>query len=124
MRRVLAPGGRLAVSVWRPSPVFERFAGVLDPDAAAIMRSPFAGPDGEALRALLGGAAHVRIDIEVVRFPSAEEMLRREVASSPMSVGVDDALLAAFAEAVRPYTDDDGVAFALETSVATVSRGR
>jgi SAM-dependent methyltransferase len=52
MRRVLAPGGRLAVSVWRPSHVYERLAALLDAESAAIMRSPFAGPDAEALRAL------------------------------------------------------------------------
>ena len=47
MLRVRAPGGRLTVSVWRPSTIYERAAGVLDPEAAAVMRSPFAGPDGD-----------------------------------------------------------------------------
>jgi SAM-dependent methyltransferase len=115
MRRVLAPGGQLVISVLRPCAAYELLAGVLDPEAAAIMRSPFAGPDADALRTLVGG--HVRIAVKAVRFPSAEQMLRQEVASSPMSVSVDDALLAAFAEAIRPHTDDDGVVFPMETTV-------
>jgi SAM-dependent methyltransferase len=121
MRRALDPGGQLVVSVWRPSPIYERFAGVLDAEAAAVMRSPFAGPDGDALRALLDGDAHIRIAIKTVRFPTPGEMLRQEIASSPMSVVVDDALDAAFAAATRPYSDDDGIVFPLETTVATAS---
>jgi SAM-dependent methyltransferase len=118
MRRVLAPGGRLAVSVWRPSPVYELLAALLDAESASIMRSPFAGPDARALRALLAGRAHIRISIKPVRFPSAREMLHQEVASSPMSMTVDESLAAAFTKALRPYTDDDGVVFPLETCLA------
>ena len=36
-----------------------------------------------------------------------------------MSLTVDGALQAAFAAAIRPYTDDDGVAFPMETYVVT-----
>jgi SAM-dependent methyltransferase len=112
MRRVLAPGGRLTVSVWRPSETYEILAALLDPENAAIMRSPFGGGD---LRTLVGG--HVRISIREVRFPSAAEMLRQEVACSPMTVTVDDELEAAFTAALRDRTDDDGVVFPLETYV-------
>jgi SAM-dependent methyltransferase len=120
MARVLAPGGRLALSVWRSiegSPVYARLADLLDPDDAAIMRSPFSGPDADQLRAMVGADAHVRISIKTVRFPSSDELLWREVASSPMSVTVDSTLQSAFAAAIRPYIDDDGVAFPMETNV-------
>jgi SAM-dependent methyltransferase len=114
MRRVLAPGGRLTVSVWRPCEAYERLAGLLDPENAAIARSPFGGGD---LRALVGG--HVRIAIKEVRFPSAGEMLRREVACSPMSLVVDDELERAFIAAMGDHTDDDGVVFPIESYVVT-----
>ncbi|HEX5616924.1 MAG TPA: methyltransferase domain-containing protein [Solirubrobacteraceae bacterium] len=113
MRRVLAPGGHLAVSLWRPCETYEILAGLLDADNAAIMRSPFERTD--ELCALVGG--HVRIAIKPVRFPSAAELLRQEVASSPMSPAVDAALEEAFAAAIRHYTDDDGVVFPMETYV-------
>ena len=115
MRRVLAPGGRLTISLWRPCEVYEILAGLLDAENAAFMRSPFAG--GAELRALVGG--HVRIEIKPVRFPSVAELLRQEDASSPMSLMVDDALEKAFAAAIRDRIDDDGVVFAMETFVMT-----
>jgi SAM-dependent methyltransferase len=115
MRRVLAPGGRLTVSVWRPCDAYERLAGLLDAESAAIMRSPFAR--GDEICASVGG--RVNVSTKTVRFPSSDELLWREVASSPMSVTVDGALQTAFATAIRPYTDDDGVAFPMETYVVT-----
>jgi len=115
MRRVLAPGGRLTVSVWRPSETYETLAGLLDTENAAVARAPFGR--GEAIRALVGG--DVRIAIKPVRFASAAELLRQEVASSPMSLTVDAGLEAAFAAAIRDRTDDAGVVFPLETYVMT-----
>jgi SAM-dependent methyltransferase len=118
MARVLAPQGTMTLSVFRPiefSPAYAILAGLLNSEAAAIMRSPFAGPDADQLRALTGG--EVRIAIKPVRFPSAAELLRQEVASSPMSPAVDTALEEAFAAAMRQYTDDDGVVFPMETHV-------
>ena len=115
MRRVLAPGGRLTVSVWRPSETYETLAGLLDTENAAVARAPFGR--GEAIRALVGG--DVRIAIKPVRFASAAELLRQEVASSPMSLTVDAGLGEAFAAAIRDRTDDAGVVFPLETYVMT-----
>ena len=62
MRRVLVPGGRLALSMWRPirySPGFAVLAQMLErhagPAAAAVMHAPFAGPDAQTQI----GRAHV-----------------------------------------------------------------
>jgi SAM-dependent methyltransferase len=110
MRRV---GGSLAVSVWRPCAAYEILADLLDEENAAVMRSPFRG--GAELSRLVGG--HVRIAIRPVRFASPAEMLRQEVASSPMSLTLDDALAEAFAAAIRDHVDDDGVVFPMETYV-------
>ena len=74
LRRVLAPGGRILASVWRGpehNPGFAAFADVLDrhagPGTGAVLRSPFAGGDGEAWRAALtaAGFRDVRVRIEL-----------------------------------------------------------
>jgi ubiquinone/menaquinone biosynthesis C-methylase UbiE len=140
MRRVLVPGGRLALSVWRPirySPGFAVLAQMLErhagPGAAAVMHAPFAGPDGETLRQLLTGAGFgaVRLVIGIggARFPSPGEFLRQEAASSPLAgpVGALDAdarraLAGDLQSALQPYRDDDGVIFPVQTWLITAAR--
>jgi SAM-dependent methyltransferase len=63
MCRVLAPGGRLALSVWcslQANPGFAVLVEALERhvgrDVGAIMRAPFAGIDGDALRGLVASA--------------------------------------------------------------------
>ena len=137
LRRVLAPGGRLAVSVWRAAehnPGWLRLAEALErqagPDVAAIMRAPFA-LGAHDLRDLFGDFRDVavRIRITAVRFPSARDLLlRQEVASplaGPLSALADEtreALVRDLADALRPHTDDDGVCFPMETHVVTAIR--
>ena len=137
LRRALAPGGRLAVSVWRAAehnPGWLRLAEALErhagPDVGAIMRAPFALGSRD-LREAFGDFRDVavRIRIVAVRFPSARDLLlRQEVASplaGPLSALSDEtrgALLRDFAEALRAHTDDDGVTFPMETHVVTAIR--
>jgi SAM-dependent methyltransferase len=139
MRRVLAPGGRLAIGVWRAAEHnrgWLRLAEALDrhagPDAGALMRAPFAYSDPDALRDLVRDAGFadvtVRIQIEAVRFPSARDMLLRQEAASPLAEAMapltDEAretLVRDFTESMQGYTDDDGVSFAQETHVVTAS---
>jgi SAM-dependent methyltransferase len=134
MRRVLAPGGRLVVSAWRAAehnPGWLRLAEALDrhagPEAGAIMRRPFALGGGE-LRGLIRDAGFrdvaARIRIVAVRFPSAEELLRRQQVASPLAgplSALDEAthadLVRDFAAALAPYADDDGVTFPMETFI-------
>jgi SAM-dependent methyltransferase len=140
MRRVLAPGGRVVISVWRPqefSPGFglltealERHAG---PDAAALMRKPFGSPDREAIRDLVGDAGFDRprigIGIITVRFPGAAQLLRQQAASSPLGAhvsGLDPAswlgLLDELRVSFEPYADDDGIAFPMQTWLIRAQR--
>jgi SAM-dependent methyltransferase len=127
MRRVLAPGGRLGLSVFRDgrfNPLYAAFAELLErhagADAGTMMRSPFATWGVADMRALLAGAGlgdvHVRIVCGGERYPSAAEMLRREAASSPLAgrlgaldAAVHDALVRDLEDALAEHTDDDGV---------------
>jgi len=136
MYRVLVPGGRLALLVWRPirySPGFAALADALgrhiNPDAAKIMHAPFSLGDAEELRSLLKGAGFVgiavRIGIGTVRFPSLEEFVTQYVAAAPFAghvakadEGARTAFLRDVSEALRPYTDDEGVAFPIEGHLA------
>jgi SAM-dependent methyltransferase len=140
MRRVLAPGGRLALSVWRSltaNPGFAQFVAVLDRhagrDVGAIMRAPFSGQNGEELRALAEGAGlrgvRIEIHIEAVRFPSAKDLLEQEVPASPLAEPlaaltpeIRAALADDFEEALRAHGDDAGVIFPMETHVVTATR--
>ena len=96
MRRVLAARGRAAVSVCRPirySPAYVAMADGLEryvsAEAGAMMRSPFSAWDVEGFRGLFTAAGfgdvRVRIEICSIRYPSFEEFLRREAASSPLA---------------------------------------
>lgn len=140
MRRVLVPGGRLALSMWRPirySPGFAVLAQMLDrhagPGGAAVMHAPFAGPDAQTLRQLVTGAgfgtAQLLIGIGDARFPSPEEFLRQEAVSTPLAgpVGALDtnarkALIRDLQRALQPCSDDDGVIFPIQTWLITATR--
>jgi len=140
IRRVLGHGGRAAFAIWRGlehNPAFAAFVETLQrhagDEAAAMMRGPFTLPDRSEIRELVLGAGfeavRIRIGVVVVRFRSAEELLDREVVSTPLAgpVGAlnDDqyrALGSDLSEALRPCADDDGIAFPMQTWLATASR--
>ena len=140
LARVLAPGGRVAVSVWRGLEhnwFYAAFAAALErhvgAEAGEMMRSPFPDWDGEELRGALSAAGfrdvRVRLEIGVEEWPSAAELIRREAASSPLAGPIaalaapDRAALAADVErALHEYTDDERVVFAIETHVVTGRR--
>ncbi|HSL00681.1 MAG TPA: methyltransferase domain-containing protein [Rubrobacteraceae bacterium] len=140
MYRVLVSNGRVALSVLRSiehnpgyvalAEALERHAGV---DAAAMMRSPFSSLNADGLRDLVAGAGfrdvRILIGIGTVRYPSAEEFLRQEGASSPLAgpIGAlgDDvrrALIRDLREALRAYVDDAGIVFPAETYLAVAYR--
>lgn len=142
MRRVLAPSGRLALSMLRPlahHPVYAALADALErtvgTDAGAMMRSPFPESDAAELRELVSSAGladvRIRLVVAVAGYPSPEELVIWEAAASPLAgpigaLGDDarDALLRDFmaSPALRAYTDDAGVTFPQETYVALARR--
>jgi hypothetical protein len=140
MHRVLVPNGRLALNVLRSTehnPGYRLLAEALErhvgPDAGAMMRSPFSSLSAHELRDLIesAGFRDVRIHLGIgpVRYPSVEELLRWEGVSSPLAgpIGAltDDvraALIRDLSEALRAYTDDDGVVFPAETHLAVAHR--
>jgi SAM-dependent methyltransferase len=132
MARVLAPGGRLAVMVWRSidhSPGFAALAEALDrhigPEAGATMRAPFALGDDAALRDLVEGAGFwdVRVDREAgaVRFGSVRELVIAQGAGSPLAGPIGAAgpaaragLLAEVEAALGPRQGPSGLSFPIE----------
>ena len=141
MRRVLAPGGRVVLSVWRPLEyhpgyvvLAEALEGHVGNEAGAMMRSPFPVWDGDDLGALARDAGFddvsVTIEIGAVRYPSPEEFVRREAASSPLAESlaateqaVREALVQEVSDGLEAYTDDDGITSPMETFVLTARRG-
>lgn len=135
MRRVLVPGGRLLVAVWRDlafSPGFAAYVEMLDrqlgAEASAVLRGPFSMGDAEAVRSLLTGAGFEsprdEVEIVVARFGSAEQLFVEEVAATPLAelvvaAGADkqQAMAADLAELLADRTDDGGVVFPMETHV-------
>lgn len=141
MARVLVPGGRLVLSVWRAAryqhgffavipEVLERYVGA---EVASPLRMAFSLGEAEELRALLLGAGfrapQVRLVIKQMRYAPLEEYLSGWVAASPMAGAVaalDEATRTAmfheFQTALRPYVDDDGLASPMECNVALAQR--
>lgn len=136
MRRVLGAGGRAAVAVLRSldrHPAYAVFADALErhagPEAGQMMRSPFPSLGADELRGLLSDAdfhdVRMLIDVREVRYPSAGEFVRQEAASSPLAgpLGALDAdvrrgMIEELGDALRDFTDDDGIVFPMETFMA------
>ena len=141
MRRVLARGARAAVSVCRPltySSVYVTMASALEqhvgPEAGAMMRSPFSTWSVDQVRNLFTEAGfrdvHVTIEVCSIRYPSVEEFVRREAASSPLAgpIGALNAqvrkdLIRDLQIALSGHVDDEGLVCPIETYVALGQRG-
>ncbi len=126
MARVLAPSGRLAVSVWRTiSPAGFALCDAIDryfgDGTTAAWHMAFSLGDREELRSLASDAglknARVYFDVKITRHTNPEEFVLGVIAGSPMA---DDVAAMADAEraklvgeivaAMDRYIDDDGVA--------------
>jgi hypothetical protein len=136
MRRVLAPEGRLVLSVWRSVAhalgfrvLEEALARRIGAEQAAL--PPFSLGDGQAIRTLVMRAGfrevRVRANVKLSRFPSAEHFVRCVVASGPTMVealaaqGPDvlATLVAEVTDATRDYVDDEGWAAPQATNIIT-----
>lgn len=140
MQRVLAPGGRMSLSVWRSldyHPGYVVLADALErhigDEAGEMMRSPFPAWEGEDLRTLVqaAGIVDVSVTIEIgsVRYPSVEEFVRREAASSPLAEAiaavereVRDELVLEVEDSLHAYIDDEGVISPMESYVVTADK--
>jgi SAM-dependent methyltransferase len=135
MRRVLAPTGRVALSVWTgPSPYFvaqrEGLARYVNAEAAASSAAAFSLGDAAELRGLLEDAGfrdvvihHVRMTL---RLPAPEDLLLRHLSGLPAGEIVAAAgeaaraaLVAHMKDATRAYVDGYGLAVPQEVNVAT-----
>jgi ubiquinone/menaquinone biosynthesis C-methylase UbiE len=140
MYRVLVPGGRLSLLVWRPihhSPGFMVLRDALErhvsAEAAAFMRAPFALGDAEELRRLIASAGFrdvmIRPEVGRVRFPSTEDFVRDYVAGTPLAdfvakVGDDAraALLSNVRAALTAYETAQALEFPIEGHLANGTR--
>jgi ubiquinone/menaquinone biosynthesis C-methylase UbiE len=101
MRRVLAPEGRVALSVFSAiehTPAAKALADALDrhvgAGASQTKRSEHALHDERLLRELVSGCGFRNVAIETVtqaiRFPSAAEYVRLQLSATPMSALLED----------------------------------
>jgi ubiquinone/menaquinone biosynthesis C-methylase UbiE len=124
MRRVLKPGGRLAVAVWdrlENSPGYAAMAALLErlfgPRIAGELHAPFALGDPQALRALFAeadlGNAKVATHAGTARFPSIESWVRTDVKGWTLADLIDDDQYALLqreaAVALRRFVKVDGI---------------
>jgi ubiquinone/menaquinone biosynthesis C-methylase UbiE len=139
MGRVLAPGGRLALSVYSSiehTPAAYALANALDrhlgPGASVIKRSEHALADAEQLRGLVTGQDFRDVTIctttQTIRFSSAREYVRLQIAATPMAGlvrGMESAQREAVVEAItgevvkaaRSEAQKGGLAFPQEAHV-------
>jgi ubiquinone/menaquinone biosynthesis C-methylase UbiE len=136
MRRVLVPGGRAVVMVWREidrAPGFAVLAAALGrtigADAETLMRAPFALSDAAELSRLLetAGLRDCAIHAETgnVRFASAAMFVRGYIGGSPLAGIIATAPNQAYEELVRevehdldPYIEPDSLCFPIEAHLA------
>jgi SAM-dependent methyltransferase len=136
MRRVLKRGGRLALSCWRSvehTPGYlvleQALARRVGPEKAAL--PPFSLGDAGVIRDLVVGAGFrevkLRADAKMIRFRSAEHLVRAVVGGAPTMMGaltgqvegVLDAIIAEVTEATKHYVDDEGWATSAVSNIVT-----
>jgi ubiquinone/menaquinone biosynthesis C-methylase UbiE len=140
MFRVLVPGGRLGLMVWRGidhSPGFLVLADALarrvSAEAAGIMRAPFGLAEAEELRRLIAAAGFGDITISsvpgTVRFPSVERFVQDYVAGSPLAAHVakvsDEAraaLIREVGDTLKPYVAGGTLTFPIEAHLASAKK--
>lgn len=139
MRRVLVPGGRVLLSVWKSAGPYNIAVGEalekhVGTETATKYRASRVVPDAEDLRCLFleAGfrAVEVRPSSRIVRLPSIEKFVLGHLSGSPVAGAVaalkeeKRALLAKQVKsALQPYAEGDGVAVPDETNIAMAHKG-
>jgi ubiquinone/menaquinone biosynthesis C-methylase UbiE len=136
MHRVLRPGGRLALSVWRGlehnpfnRAVAAGLARYVSAEAAAAIRAPFAHGDAQVLRRLIvdAGFRDVEIQVQVLhrRMLPPDISIPGYLASTPMAQvvgalaeGMRAALFRDIAEALQRFRHPEGLMIPQETHLA------
>ena len=124
-RRVLAPGGRVALSVWRTlehNPVHEAInEAVVRHLGTTALAAAFSG-DAPELKALLLGNGFEDVAIEPVtmtlRFPSADRFVRAELDEAERATLVE-AIQQDVGATLRSYIHDDEINVPMAAYVAT-----
>ena len=133
MRRVLAPGGRVFVSVPGPSPFFEvlhdAFARHGAASAAAFVHLVFSLHDQREVERLFRragfSAVETRSDDKQLRLPQPLEFFWQYVQSTPLAaaLGQDDQLRAAMERDVpaawQPWVEDDHMTYSQPVLIAS-----
>jgi SAM-dependent methyltransferase len=137
MHRVLVPGGRLAISVWRTTGVYNSAVGkALRQHIGMDVASRFCASrdvprDEDLLRlAVAGGFKDVKLRVQrmIVRFPSLEDFVLGHLAGTPVAAEVRTlsnparvALGCDVARQLSAYREGDSVAFPEEINVVTAN---
>jgi SAM-dependent methyltransferase len=136
MRRVLVPGGRLALSCWRsvehqPGPRALEEALARRVGAANAALPPLSLGDRETLRGLIRAAGfrdvRIRAEVRSTRYVSADRFVRMRVEGAPTMMGAlrelgpdaVTAIVGEVAETLREYVDDEGLSFPQAAHIAT-----
>jgi SAM-dependent methyltransferase len=140
MARVLVPGGRLAISVWRAidrCPFLAVLANVigsyLGVESTALMHASCSLADREELRALLSNAGfrdlHIRLESRVARYAPFSEFLSGYLSVLPVFPAIasmpdpDRAdMFQRISASLYNYMDDGGLAAPMESYVATANK--
>ncbi len=138
MARVLKPGGRLALSVWKTrSALGSAFATVLDrefgPGTTACWDEVYALGNRDSLHELANEAGlretHVVLDVKFARYPNTREFISGALAGSPLAetiaVLTDTEQARVVGEIVAElaeYQDDDGLAVPSQCLTLTANK--
>lgn len=137
MYRVLKPGGRAGLNVWRTpehNPAFNCLIKALEKhaghEAAEFMRSPFVMKSVTEMRSLFeqAGFTHIRVIIRVdtLRYPSVAHLVQFETLNIPdpkiQTEAVQKDLTREMSTLVEPYIDDEGVVFPVQDYVVVARR--
>jgi len=137
MKRVLAPGGRLLVSVPPSAPLFDAFDEALGEhareEAAGFVRAVFSLHEPDRVRELFSQAGFndvtVRLEKKTLRLPPAREFLWQYVYSTPLvgpmeklSEGRKDALEHDLEKRWQPWARNGGITYEQPMIVATGRR--